>query len=283
VQLTALARDAQEVLTYFGKGDVTLADARQVEASVILVLGQHLTRTLVTAARFIAERFADTPIVISGKRGRGTWLLDQAMTRHCLLHGRDLPTLDERRSEARLIERLLSDEGVMPFAVQNGSAAKRIHLEEQASHTEQNWAFSVERLRDFHLQRAGVILVVQADCNRRRSGETGRRILKRNGLESIQVLTLHVPSVDLTTLSERDMAIELYRTLGLKRSPASELRVCAEFEPAVLSGMPPPLRSLAEATERRWHEFLEHSPRMMDHFIGALANTPHQVGGREDL
>jgi hypothetical protein len=269
--------DVQRAVDYFAQGDVPLEAAAGLQPSVIFVMGQHLTRTLVTCARCIRQSFTNTPIILSGKRGRGTWLLDQAFIRHCLLHGRPLPTADDRRSEASLMKRLLIDEGIGRTLSHSGK--RRFFLEEEAAHSEQNWLFSIPLFEEIGALDGGLILVVQADCNRKRAGETGRRILRGLGSKS-QVLTVQPQRVLLQELGEADRAIAYYRTLGLK-AVASELRVCEEFEPAVLSGMTPELRSVAQAAEDWWQCFLEGSPHFMDHFIGALLNTPGSVGGRE--
>lgn len=84
------------------------------------------------------------------------------------------------------------------------------------------------------------------------------------------MLTLHIPAVDLETLGEADKVTECFRLFGLKKAPASETRVCDEFEKSVISIMPVALRCIADDAERRWHELLEQSPRLMDHFIGAV-------------
>ncbi len=264
--ITDLIPNAQQILDFHGQGDVTILEAVSMKFVVFLVLGHHCVRTLVQGARFLPTYLPTIQVVITGGIGRGTRLLQDAIANFLMLEG--LPALKpaDLECEATMIERLFRDLGVR----------NPMELERCAPHTAANYSLSKPFLEKLGAYPNGKILVLQAPPNRRRASACGERVFGG----SAEIRTLHLSLVDLSTLCEKDLVIELFRLFGLRRTPQSELRVCAEFDPSVLDSMPLELRVLANDTERRFHSCLENSPRLLDHFRDALLEMPESVGGR---
>ncbi len=275
-----ILRVANKLFDFFGKGDLDLEEAKQ-QVDVLFVMGAHEATTTLAAAKLYREMPQNTHIVISGGgTGRGSWLLEQAVAAICLVKARPPLTSSEKTSEALMLERLLTDEGV---------PAAMIKTETAARHSKENWEYSlpffVSLLNDSHLPEEAVIGVVQSPLNRRRAKLTGEIVLNESAdarLARLRVRTIHFPRPDLDSLSERERVTEIYRLFGLRTKPESELRVCQGFCPGVIDEMDAEalgLKAEAQAAEQRWHALLEMSPRYIDYVRGALETMAPELGG----